>query len=43
VFTQDRSGFARPGAANPLGRFEITRDVSDEELHALLTSAPHKR
>jgi hypothetical protein len=43
VFTQDRSGFARAGAANPLGRFEITRDVTDEELHALLASAPHKR
>lgn len=38
VFTQDRSGFARPGAPNPLGRFEITRDVSDEELHALLAT-----
>jgi hypothetical protein len=43
VFTQDRSGFARPGAANPLGRFEITRDVNDEELHSLLASAPDKR
>lgn len=40
VFTQDRDGFARPGAANPLGRFEITRDVTDERLHALLTSGP---
>jgi poly-beta-1,6-N-acetyl-D-glucosamine N-deacetylase len=37
VFTQDRSGFARPGAPNPLGRFEITRDTSDERLYALLT------
>ena len=24
VFTQDRSGFAKPGARNPLGRFEVT-------------------
>jgi peptidoglycan/xylan/chitin deacetylase (PgdA/CDA1 family) len=42
VFTQDRTGFARPGAgtAEPLGRFEITRDVSAEELHAMLTAAP---
>jgi hypothetical protein len=40
VFTQDRSGFARPGAPNPLGRIEVTRDVTEAELHALLTSAP---
>jgi hypothetical protein len=39
VFTQDRSGFARPGAPNPLGRFEITRDVTDQELRALLAQA----
>src|SRR5919108_4698703 len=32
VFTQDRSGFAVPGAHNPLGRFEVTADVSDAEL-----------
>jgi peptidoglycan/xylan/chitin deacetylase (PgdA/CDA1 family) len=38
VFTQDRGGFARPGARNPLGRFEVSRDVTDGELHALLTS-----
>ena len=38
VFTQDRPGFARPGARNPLGRFEISRDVTDDELHALLAS-----
>jgi hypothetical protein len=43
VFTQDRSGFARPGATNPIGRFEITRDVADEQLHELLASAPRKR
>jgi Polysaccharide deacetylase len=43
VFTQDRSGFARPGARNPLGRFVITPDVTDEELHALLASGRSKR
>ena len=36
VFTQDRSGLASPGATNPLGRIEITRDVSEAQLHALL-------
>lgn len=36
VFTQDRSGFAFPGADNPVGRIEITRDVTEGELHALL-------
>jgi peptidoglycan/xylan/chitin deacetylase (PgdA/CDA1 family) len=38
VFTQDRSGFATPGAGKtePLGRIEITRDVSEEQLRALL-------
>ena len=39
VFTQDRSGLASPGATNPLGRIEITRHVSEDQLHALLTSA----
>ena len=39
VFTQDRSGFASPGAANPLGRMQITRDVTEGELHALLAPA----
>jgi Polysaccharide deacetylase len=39
VFTQDRSGFATPRAANPLGRIEITPDVTEPELHALLTDA----
>jgi hypothetical protein len=38
VFTQDRSGFATPGARNPLGRFDVTRDVSAAELRALLAS-----
>ena len=42
VFTQDRSGLASPGAANPLGRIEITRDVTERELHALVVPAqPH--
>ncbi len=38
VFTQDRTGLATPGAANPLGRIEVTRDVSEEELRAELVS-----
>jgi len=42
IFTQDRSGFARPGARNPLGRIEVARDVTDRELHALLASAPEQ-
>jgi hypothetical protein len=42
VFTQDRPGWTSRGVgtAEPLGRFEITRDVTDEELYALLTSPP---
>jgi hypothetical protein len=36
VFTQDRSGFASPGAANPIGRIEVTADVTEEQLHTLL-------
>jgi peptidoglycan/xylan/chitin deacetylase (PgdA/CDA1 family) len=38
VFTQDRDGLATPGARNPLGRFEITGDTTEAELHALLES-----
>jgi peptidoglycan/xylan/chitin deacetylase (PgdA/CDA1 family) len=40
VFTQDRTGFASPavGTARPQGRIEITREVTDEELHGLLRS-----
>jgi peptidoglycan/xylan/chitin deacetylase (PgdA/CDA1 family) len=38
VFTQDRTGLASPGKAEPHGRIEITRDVTEEELHALLMS-----
>jgi hypothetical protein len=40
VFTQDRDGFATPGAPNPLGRFEITRDTTEAELQALLEAGP---
>ena len=29
VFTQDRSGIATAGASNPLGRIEVTGEVSD--------------
>ena len=38
VFTQDRSGFASPGAGatGPVGRIEITSDVSEGELRARL-------
>ena len=39
VFTQDRSGLASPGAANPVGRIEISRDVTEAELHALVAPA----
>jgi peptidoglycan/xylan/chitin deacetylase (PgdA/CDA1 family) len=42
VFTQDRSGVASPGATNPLGRIEITRDVTEGQLHALLLPARPK-
>lgn len=40
VFTQDRSGLASPraGKAEPHGRIEITRQVTEQELHALLMS-----
>jgi hypothetical protein len=43
VFTQDRSGLASPGAANPLGRIAITREVTEAELQALLASARSPR
>ena len=44
VFTQDRSGFAAPGAGQgePLGRMEITRAITDEELHAWLVSGARR-
>lgn len=42
VFTQDRTGFSSPGAGErgPVGRMEITRKVSEAQLHSLLVSAP---
>jgi hypothetical protein len=36
VFTQDRSGFARPGARDPLGRIEVTPGVGDQQLRVML-------
>ena len=36
VFTQDRSGFAKPGSRNPLGRIEVTPQVSEPALLAVL-------
>jgi hypothetical protein len=42
IFTQDRSGFAVPGDTNPVGRTEVGRDMSDAELHALLSSSPSR-
>ena len=42
VFTQGRSGVASPGATNPLGRIEITRDVTEGQLQALLLPARPK-
>jgi peptidoglycan/xylan/chitin deacetylase (PgdA/CDA1 family) len=39
VFTQDRTGFASPrGTAEPYGRFEIGPELSEEQLHELLSS-----
>jgi Polysaccharide deacetylase len=40
VYTQDRSGVASPPAANPLGRIEITRGLTERQLRALLPPAP---
>jgi hypothetical protein len=39
VFTQDRAGFAKPGAGNPLGRIEVTPRTTGPELHALLADS----
>ena len=36
VFVQDRSALARPGARNPLGRFEVTRATTETDLRRLL-------
>jgi hypothetical protein len=41
--TQDPSGFAVPGGTNPVGRTEVGRDMSDAELHALLSFSPSRR
>ena len=38
VFTQDRSGFAKSGAANPLGRIEVTPKVTEQQLRHLLAA-----
>ena len=40
IFTQDRDGFATPGASNPLGRFEVTAATTDAELRAVLAAGP---
>jgi peptidoglycan/xylan/chitin deacetylase (PgdA/CDA1 family) len=40
VFTQDRTGLARPGARNPLGRIEVTPAVTEAALRRLLLPAP---
>ena len=39
VFTQDRSGFVKPGSGNPLGRIEVTPRVSEPALLAVLAGA----
>lgn len=36
VFVQDRSWFAKPGAAEPLGRYQVTRATSGGDIHAAL-------
>jgi hypothetical protein len=38
VFTQDRSGFATPGAKNPFGRIPVTPDVGEGALRVMLES-----
>ena len=38
MFTQDRSGFAKPGATNPLGRIEVTPQVTEQQLQTLLAA-----
>jgi hypothetical protein len=39
VFTQDRSGLAEPGAKNPLGRIEVTPELGEPALRALLATS----
>jgi hypothetical protein len=36
VFTQDRNWFAKPGASQPLGRYQVTRATSGGDVHAAL-------
>jgi len=45
VFTQERSGFASPraGKAEPYGRIQITREVSEADLHELLSHSAEQR
>jgi len=38
IFTQDESPFAKAGAAQPIGRIQVTRAMSGGELHTALTS-----
>ena len=38
VFTQDRSIFATPGQEQPVGRLQVTRDLSGGELHESLVA-----
>ena len=38
VFTQDRKGFARPGAGNPIGRIEVSGDTTEAALLARLSN-----
>jgi peptidoglycan/xylan/chitin deacetylase (PgdA/CDA1 family) len=40
VFTQDRTGLARPGARNPLGRAIVDADTTEDDLRALLAAPP---
>jgi peptidoglycan/xylan/chitin deacetylase (PgdA/CDA1 family) len=37
VLTQDRSGFARPGARNPIGRIEVSGNTTEAALLARLS------
>ena len=41
VFTQDRNALAHRGSGQPLGRIQVTRDLTGGDLHArLLSGAP---
>jgi hypothetical protein len=39
VFTQDRTLFAKPRSSQPLGRFQLTPQVTPQGLHAVLVSS----